>query len=220
MASSGVIFASGDLDYIEKLNALVAFNDDWATEIEVARDGEVSLSAKLSLKVDVAGLMQNLDINGYRVTSASDAVDLQDYVTLAQANGLIGGGAAPGDLNITDLSPGTASALQYIRINAGGTAIVGSTISTQKTVVVTAISRTAVDDDHVEVTAAGTTQTLPSSPSPGDEVEIAVGNFVNTVVGRNGSNIMSSAQDITLSMKNVTVLFRYIDASIGWKVIL
>ena len=82
--------------------------------------------------------------------------------------------------------------------------------------VVTATSLTATVNTHVYVSAAGQTITLPASPTIGQRVLVTVGNFVNTVIGRNGSNIMSSGTDMTLDSAYLSIQFIYTDATQGW----
>ena len=80
----------------------------------------------------------------------------------------------------------------------------------------TASSLTATVNTHVYVSAAGQTITLPASPSAGQRVLITVGNFTDTVVARNGSNIMSSGTDMTLDKAYLSIQFIFADASRGW----
>ena len=82
--------------------------------------------------------------------------------------------------------------------------------------VATASSLTATVNTHVYVSAAGRTITLPASPSAGQRVLITVGNFTDTVVARNGSNIMSSATDMTLDKEYLSIQFIFADATRGW----
>ena len=84
------------------------------------------------------------------------------------------------------------------------------------TTVATASSLTATVNTHVYVSAAGQTITLPSSPTAGQRVLITVGNFVNTIVGRNGSNIMSSGTNMTLDKEYLSIQFIFADATRGW----
>jgi hypothetical protein len=84
------------------------------------------------------------------------------------------------------------------------------------TSVVTSTSITATVNTHVYVSAAGQTITLPVSPTIGQRVLITVGNFTDTVVGRNGSNIMSSASDFTMDAAYLSIQFIYTDATQGW----
>ena len=89
-------------------------------------------------------------------------------------------------------------------------------VSVGITTTVTAVSMTATVNTHVYVSAAGKTITLPASPTIGQRVLITVGNFTNTVVGRNGSNIMSSASDFTMNAAYLAIQFIYTDATRGW----
>ena len=69
------------------------------------------------------------------------------------------------------------------------------------------------------VTADSQTVTLPASPTAGNEVVIINGGeFTGTVVGRNSSNIMGLAENMTLDKNYAAMTFIYIDASNGWRV--
>lgn len=88
------------------------------------------------------------------------------------------------------------------------------------TATVTAINKTLVSGEFCAVTASSTTLTLPSSPAAGDAVYISIGNFDDTVINRNGSNIMGVAEDLTLDKAYVGLTFIYSgDASQGWRII-
>lgn len=84
------------------------------------------------------------------------------------------------------------------------------------TTVVTSASMTATVNTHVFVDTATQTITLPASPTIGQRVLITVGNFTDTVVARNGSNIMSSATDFTMNAAYLSIQFIYTDATQGW----
>jgi hypothetical protein len=67
-------------------------------------------------------------------------------------------------------------------------------------------------------TAAGITITLPASPSPGWEVGVAVGGtFTDTVIARNGVNIMGLAENMTLDRAYIAVRLVYTSSSVGWR---
>jgi len=66
------------------------------------------------------------------------------------------------------------------------------------------------------VTSAGQTITLPASPSVGNEVIISVGNYTNTVVARNGQNIMGLAENMTIDKAYAGLRFIFVDATRGW----
>ena len=84
------------------------------------------------------------------------------------------------------------------------------------TTVVASANMTATVNTHVYVDTAGRTITLPASPVIGQRVLVTVGNFADTVIGRNGSNIMSSASDMTLDQIHLSLQFIYTNASVGW----
>ena len=100
--------------------------------------------------------------------------------------------------------------------SVGAAQIASDPIAVGITTVATASSLTATVNTHVYVSAAGQTITLPSSPTAGQRVLITVGNFVNTIVGRNGSNIMSSATNMTLDKEYLSIQFIFADATRGW----
>jgi hypothetical protein len=86
-------------------------------------------------------------------------------------------------------------------------------------VVVVNDNYTASAPDYVVVTASGKTITLPATPSPGDALTVVVaGTWLNTVVGRNGSNIMGLSQNLTLDKKYAAMTFTYIDSTNGWRI--
>ena len=89
-------------------------------------------------------------------------------------------------------------------------------ISVGITTVVTSASITATVNTHVFVDTATQTITLPASPTIGQRVLVTVGNFTDTVVARNGSNIMSSATDFTMDAAYLSIQFIYTDATQGW----
>jgi hypothetical protein len=82
-----------------------------------------------------------------------------------------------------------------------------------------AISATA--GQHIVCTNAGAvTVTLPSSPTAGQTVWITPGNGrTDTVIARNGQNIMGLAEDMTLDNANVTVQLRFINSTLGWRLV-
>jgi len=98
----------------------------------------------------------------------------------------------------------------------GAAAIASDPIAVGITSVVTSSNITATVNTHVYVDTASRTITLPASPSIGQRVLITVGNFTDTVVGRNGSNIMSSASNMTLDKAYLSIQFIYTNSTVGW----
>lgn len=67
------------------------------------------------------------------------------------------------------------------------------------------------------VLTASLTLTLPSSPTAGDWVKIQNSSGTTTaVIARNGSNIMSLAENMTLDANFVPLQLVYADATRGW----
>jgi len=88
------------------------------------------------------------------------------------------------------------------------------------TVTTTAISKTLANHERCTVTAAGQTIPLPATPQPGWEVTITTaGTFTNTIIARNGANIMSLAENMTIDQANAAVTLFYVDATRGWRII-
>lgn len=87
------------------------------------------------------------------------------------------------------------------------------------TTTTTATSKTLVNFERCFVTAATQTITLPATPSAGWEVAIGVNAFTDTVIARNGSNIMSLAENMTINSPNIVVSLVYVDASQGWRIL-
>jgi hypothetical protein len=86
--------------------------------------------------------------------------------------------------------------------------------------VVTAGGSTTVANRTIYyVTSNSQTITLPASPSAGNEVIIMVGNYTGVVVARNGSNIMSLAENMTIDKAYAGISLIYVDATRGWVVL-
>ena len=88
------------------------------------------------------------------------------------------------------------------------------------TTTTTAVSKTLANRERCTVTAAGQTITLPASPTVGSEVAVTVvGAITNTIIARNGQNIMSLAENFTIDRADVTVTLYYVDSTRGWRII-
>jgi len=95
---------------------------------------------------------------------------------------------------------------------------VAVTIAQTNTYTTTATSKTLVNHEYCVVTSAGVTLTLPATPVAGWTVTVGVGDFINTVIARNGSKIFSLAEDFIIDRSNATVALTYIDSTIGWRI--
>ena len=90
----------------------------------------------------------------------------------------------------------------------------------------TSINKTIVNREFCTVvtssasTALGLTITLPASPQPGWLCGVGIGGtFLDTEIGRNGSNIMNLSEDFKIDVAHMNVSFLYIDNTYGWKVV-
>jgi hypothetical protein len=125
---------------------------------------------------------------------------------------------------------------ERVRINSDGTTVfsgavtlpAGSTVAGYRATFnhITATVNTTINDHQwVSVLNSGTTITLPANPTDGMEVRISVGNFTNTVVARNGANIMNAAADLTIDVAYKTVTLIYDGLTVGptpvfgWRII-
>jgi hypothetical protein len=82
--------------------------------------------------------------------------------------------------------------------------------------VVNSTNDTLSSFDDVLVTNAGTTQTLPASPSIGDKVRVSVMNFTNTIIGRNGKKIMNLTENLTIDVANSSIELVFTGDTYGW----
>ncbi len=87
--------------------------------------------------------------------------------------------------------------------------------------VVTGTTQAANTDYHYVLTnAASTTVTLPGSPATGDLVWVTVANGrLDNIVARNGKNIQGLAEDLILDATSASVLIRYIDDTVMWRIV-
>ena len=70
------------------------------------------------------------------------------------------------------------------------------------------------------VFTADLTLTLPSSPTNGDSIKISNLSGVDTcVLGRNGNNIMGTAEDLTLDTASASFELIYSGATQGWVIV-
>jgi len=73
----------------------------------------------------------------------------------------------------------------------------------------------------IDTSSAAHTITLPTSPSTGDTVAVVDADNTfstnNVTVGRNGSNIESSASDDTIAAYGANKTYVYVNSTIGWK---
>lgn len=90
------------------------------------------------------------------------------------------------------------------------------TLANTMTPQVVGVNTTAVSGRNYVLTAS-ITLTLPATPAAGDLVGVQNSSGTTTAtIARNGSNIMSLAQDMTFDRMNVGITLMYADATRGW----
>ena len=166
---------------------------------------------------DITGVVAGTGLSGggttgdvtLAVSAASGAVT----VTSPTINTSIQGTAFLDEDNFASNSATKVASQQSIKayVDANGFSITVTNV--------TASGTTAAKDNLYYIANAGVTITLPSSPTAGDVVYIAHGNFTNTVIGRGGSNVMGAASDLTVDVANMGLTLAYTTAARGWALI-
>lgn len=80
-------------------------------------------------------------------------------------------------------------------------------------------SAVAVAGFHYFINTATQTLTLPASPTKGEQVKVTVGNFVDTVISRNGAPILGIADNFTIDVAYMGLTFIYVDNLQGWVIL-
>lgn len=118
-----------------------------------------------------------------------------------------------GQLGFNGANYGTAGQV----LTSNGSSAAPSWQSVSFTTNVITGNTTATANNHYYLNGSAITLTLPASPSVGDEVRISeVAGNTDCVIGRNGSNIMGDASDLTIDTAYLVLSLRYVDATIGW----
>ncbi len=80
---------------------------------------------------------------------------------------------------------------------------------------------TALSGRAYIITSSGTpvTMSLPTTPQNGDSIKFANMDGRQTLIARNGSKIMSDAEDMTLDVVSTSFELIYESTSIGWTII-
>ena len=173
--------------------------------------------------VQMAGGSTGLTYSGGPITGSGT---ITTAGTLAVANG--GTGATTLTANNVLLGNGTSAPLAVAPSTSGnlltsnGSTWQSTAPSGQPDPTLTGVGVTATEGQFLVATAGSITITLPASPSAGNFVIIKDGTgaaaTTSFTVGRNGSNIASSATDLTFDKNFAEITMTYINGTIGWSV--
>lgn len=160
----------------------------------------------------------NVTATSLTVTNALGVAQGGTGSSLTPTNGqLLIGNTSTGKFALSTLTAGSGVTITN---NAGSITIAssgGSGFPITMNVVSGTSQAATTGNQYVLTNVAATTVTLPASPTAGDTVFVTVANSLTTnVVARNGSNIMSLAQDMTLDNQYAAVQLRYADSTRGW----
>lgn len=168
--------------------ALVLCTADGTTRNETLyKDAGTSLYFNTSNNTLVATTFSGA-LSGNATTATTATTATNCSRSVVAGTGLYGGGALSGNVTIN----------QYSAVSVGGTA-------------------TLADGTFRTVTSSGATVTLPASPAAGDTVYISNGPYTNTIIARNGQNIMGLAENLTLDVANIGVTLIFADSTRGWR---
>ena len=173
--------------------------------------------------VQVAGGTTGLTYSGGPITGSGT-------ITMAGTLGVANGGTGANTLTANNvlLGNGTSSPLEVAPSTSGnvltsnGSTWQSTAPSGQPDPTLTAVGVSATAGQFIVATAGSITITLPAGPSAGDFVIVKDGTgaaaTTSFTVARNGSNIASSATDLTFDKNFAEITMTYINGAIGWSV--
>ena len=151
-------------------------------------------------------------------------------VTSIDVSGVANGGTGANTLTANNvlLGNGTSSPLEVAPSTSGnvltsnGSTWQSTAPSGQPDPTLTGVGVSATSGQFIVATAGSITITLPAGPSAGDFVIVKDGTgaaaTTSFTVARNGSNIASSATDLTFDKNFAEITMTYINGAIGWSV--
>ena len=184
-------------------NYIQTLADAGSSRITVANSGAESAAVTLDIASDAIGADQ-LAASAVVTNSIVD-----DAITAAKI--------ADDAVDIARLNVSDGSAGQSLTTNGSGTLSFATIGGAFNDFVIKTADYTAVNKDQVIVnSSSAVTITLPASPSAGNVVFIKNAGTGTVTVGRNGSNINSTADDGTLAADAAATLV-FVNATIGYK---
>jgi len=121
-----------------------------------------------------------------------------------------------------ELPDAVGSTGQFVKASNGSGKLAFATVTEYSAPQLKSGNYTATVGEFIVASAGSITITLPASPSAGDYVTIKDGTgaaeTTSFTVGRNSSNIASSASDLTFDKNFAEITLVYINGTIGWSV--
>jgi hypothetical protein len=168
--------------------------------------GNVVSSGILTVSnISSSGIITAIGLSVSGIVTASNA-SIGGSVTAASAS--IGGATTTSSITVSGITSTSNLIVENSAYNSISTTSINKTLVNRELCTIIGVG-----------TQAGLTITLPSSPSSGWEVGVAIaGTFTDTIIGRNGSNIMGFAENLTVDKAYATLRFVYTDTNGGWRI--
>ena len=167
---------------------------------------EVMVFTQTEINVPVDGTISTVKLAADAVTSAKiadDAVGADQLASNAVVTASIVNDSVTSDKLANSIT--MTGALTAAQVNGGVTTTVVSSNATATT-----------GQNHFISSAC--TLTLPASPSLGDRVMVAVGNFDTAILARNSEKIEGTAEDMTIDVARVGLTCVYTGSTYGWSI--
>jgi hypothetical protein len=210
-ADRGDAFLGALPTFVTEANALATAVNQNEINAELAETN--AETAQVAAEAAAAGASAAANVTKWvsGTTYAEGAVVWSPITYLSYRRKTAGGGT-------TDPSADSANWAQAV--GTGDVTLTGAQELTNKTIrkmVIIVSANANASKSNLHVFTATATLTLPATPNVGDSIEFRNNSGTTTpVIARNGSNIMSLAEDLTLNHVNANGVLAYADATRGW----
>jgi trimeric autotransporter adhesin len=186
---------------------------DGSVSLGSTSSGTTSITNLYGLRLRTPTINSNVTITNRYGVSSEDASAINYFAGKLQLSGAIGlAGANYGTTGQVLTSQGSSAAPAWTTLSSGVPTIA----------IVSGTSQTAVANYQYVLTNTGaaTTVTLPASPADGDIIWITnVTSRTDHVIARNGQILQGLSEDMTINMANVNIQLRFINTTIGWRIL-